>query len=306
MKNPDFLLRIGMADAYGCSVEFVDPKKYPEHFANVLKFDQYYERPNHRGWPGKGRYSDDCSMSTAVAEVLINHDYPFTPIQFADSFVNIFHRDRREGYARNFQAFMERTKTGEDFIKNISPGSDKNGAMMRVIPCGLLPTEEQVLNTAKLQAKLTHDTGGGILSSMATALLAHYACYDKGPLIKPAFKKYANKFGLDMRCFDEQWKWPVTGPDLGVKTFHAVYELVISNLSMMNMLKHAICGWSWGPSDYDSLFAVAWGIASFNPHCINDIPEWMYWNLETGRPYGVYFLQELGKQLMEKYNAKRT
>ena len=302
MKNPNFLLHGAFGDAFGCAIEFVDPKKHSKHFERVLKFDQYYERPNNRGWPGKGRYSDDSAFSIATTEILLNHDYPFTPIQFADSFVNVFHRDRREGYARNFQAFMERTKTGEDFIKNISPGSDKNGAMMRVVPCGLLPTEEQVLNTAKLQAELTHNTGGGVLSSMATALLAHYAYYDKGSLTKPPFKKYANKFGLDMRCFDEQWKWPVVGPYLGVKTFHAVYELVTQRCSMMDILKWAIC-WT---GDVDSSASVAFQIASFNPACVNDIPEWMYNDLEVGKTYGPAFLEQLGKQLMEKYDDRRA
>jgi len=305
MKNPDFLLRIAQADAFGCSLEFVDPKKHLEHFNNVLKFDQYYERPNHRGWPGKGRYSDDTALSIATTEVLLNHSYPFTPLQFADSFVNVFHRDRREGYARGFQAFMEITHTGQDFLERIQPDSDKNGAAMRSVPLGILPDEEQVLNTAKLQAKVTHDTEGGIFSSQAVALLSHYALYDKGKMNKKAFKKYANKFGMDLRAFDEVWKWPVVGPHLGVKTFHAAYELVMNNWSMMNMLKYSVCGWSHGPSDYDSLFAIAWGIASFRDKGKN-IPEWMCWNLEIGKPYGVYFLQTLGKQLMEKYNVPRT
>ncbi|HUU86189.1 MAG TPA: ADP-ribosylglycohydrolase family protein [Candidatus Glassbacteria bacterium] len=293
MKNPNFLLHIGMADAYGCAVEFVDYQKHTEHFKNVLKFDQYYERPQNKGWPGKGRFSDDTALSIACAEVVRNNPYPFSSLDFANAFVDVFHRDYRQGYARGFQTFMEMTHSGQEFLDRISPNSDKNGACMRAIPVGALTHEEQVLRTAELQAKITHDTSGGIFSSQAVALVSHYALYDKGPMNKKELGRYLSQY-FDMRPFEKKWTWEVVGPNLGVKTFHAVYELVTSGLSMMETLRQAILL----SGDVDSVAAISCGIASFRDEG-KDIPEWMYWGLEPGRPYGVYFLQMLGEQLME-------
>jgi ADP-ribosylglycohydrolase len=118
-------------------------------------------------------------MSLAVAE-LLEAGEPWTPANLADRFVTGFHRDRREGYAGRFYDFLLSVSDGEEFLRRIRPDSDKSGAAMRAAPIGLLPTVDDVLHHAAVQAAVTHDTPAGIASAQAAALAVYYCHHDLG------------------------------------------------------------------------------------------------------------------------------
>lgn len=287
--NPNMLLRIAQADAYCAATEFIKPE---HNFIKqeALKFEKYLKHPNHSLKAGK--YTDDTQMSIAVSEVLLKDDFANTELNFANSFVNVFHRDQRDGYARNFQKFLETTHSGYDFLAKIKPDSDKNGAAMRSVPIGVLPSEKDVIHIAGLQARITHCTAGGVGSSVAVALMSHFSLWKEGPL-SDLPKWLQQYFLVDL----EPWKeGPVIGPDLGMKTARAVLTLISEEKSLLGILRKTI---EWG-GDTDSVAAIAWGIAS--ARMIEELPDFFEYCLEPGSLYGVSFLKDLGKQLMEKYS----
>jgi len=290
--NPNMLLRIAQGDAYGLATEYL---KFPRDQAikdQALRFQRFGQHPTHSLRPGQ--YSDDTQMSIAVAEVLIS-GRPFTREKFADAFVRCFKRDERKGYSGAFQTFLESIKSGEEFLAKIQPNSDKNGAAMRAVPIGVLPTPEEVLQVAEVQAKLTHDTPDGILSAQAVALMSHYALYkgEEGGLGEYLIKRLP-EFPKQILLWAGE---PVTGPRVGIKTALAVLHLLITHspkqdTPLLSILKQII---EWG-GDTDSVAAIAWGIASAT--MTEDVPEFLETQLEPGRKYGVGFLKSLGTSLM--------
>src|SRR5689334_9471671 len=100
------LLEIAIGDAYGAGFEY---NNYVLPEANNLQ--GYIQHPRHKGIR-PGMYTDDTQMSLAIAEAILAGD-PWTPLNIARKFVTCFHRDWRDAYARGFQKFLEKTKTGE-------------------------------------------------------------------------------------------------------------------------------------------------------------------------------------------------
>ncbi len=293
--NSEILLRICQGDAYCLAVEYVD-KGHP-NYDLALQFDHYYARPR---WGMKpGRFSDDGQMSIAVAETIISGDY-HSPLAFANSFVRCFKRDPRPGYAAGFQSFLESVESGQEFLDKIIPTSDKNGAAMRSVPIGVLDDPREVLEVAKIQAAITHNTAGGIISSQAVALASHYALYDYGPLERTPLLDWMSPLlpvGV-ADLFSEPWAGPVVGPAVGIKTAHAVIDIVTTQKDLLSVLRRVM---EYG-GDCDSVAALAFSIASARMTDI--LPPFFEWELEPGRLYGVGFLRELGEKLIQPFYEK--
>lgn len=306
MRHPDpqLLLRIAMADAAAAGAEYL---KFPRDQAvrdRVLAFTRYVAHPTH-GHPA-GDYTDDAEMSIANALVLLEHGPPFPRYAFADAYVHEFaFGGRRNGYARGFQAFLESVTDGADFLARIRPDSDKNGAAMRAVPIGVLPTVEAVLEAATVQATLTHDTAVGRFSARAVALMAHYALYEEGPLSAAPAWCLARLPSDDVVRFrtmlEARWSGrPVMSYDVlpvGLTTVQAVADLVAHQPSLMAILEQAIC---WG-GDTDSVAAIAWGIAS--PRFQDEkLPAFLEHDLERrSAKTGATRLRDIGARLMAKY-----
>jgi ADP-ribosyl-[dinitrogen reductase] hydrolase len=90
------LLELAIGDAYRAGFEYVSSKLVREH--NDLS--HYAQHPRHTIRPGC--YTDDAQMSIAIAELIVS-DTPWEPLQIANKFVEVFKRDPREGYAREFR-----------------------------------------------------------------------------------------------------------------------------------------------------------------------------------------------------------
>ncbi len=292
--NPDILLRIAQGDAYGMATEYIKMPRDREVRAAALKFVGYVKHPTHK--LAAGSYTDDTQMSIAVSEVLLGED--LSREAFAEAFVRCFVRDPRDGYSRNFQVFLEKTKTGEEFLKNINPDSDKNGAAMRSVPLGVLPNPDDVRLLAAVQAALTHDTPDGILSSQAVALMSHFALHSDGEFnvdLEEYLDEHLPAFGKPMREMSAEWPFRVAAPRVGMRTAVAVACLLQTGNDLMDVLNMTI----EAGGDTDSVAAIAWGIASARMPLRG--MDFLEEELEPGGQYGPKFLKELGNKLMEKF-----
>ena len=302
--NPDMLLYIGMADAYAAGAEYL---KFPDDNAvraRCLQFECYIGHPLHKARPGV--YTDDTEMSVANARVLTEADASYAPLSFATAYVREFLRGGcRKGYSRKFQAFLESVTSGEEFMARISPDSDKNGACMRAMPLGVLPTVPLTLEIADLQARITHDTPEGRFSARAVALMSHFALYEPHPLddigdycMDHLGSEELARFGY---VFAEPWGGgPVETTErasVAITTVHAVADVIVREKSLMDMLDRVI---RWG-GDTDSVAAVAWGIASTR-YRGEKLPDFLERELEGGDPTtGAAYLRDIGAALMMKF-----
>lgn len=302
--NPDLLLYIAMADACAAGAEYL---KFPRDDAvrdACLGFERYVSHPTHQGHPGL--YTDDTEMSAANARVLIEQEPPYTTKMFADAYVREFLRGgRRKGYSRKFQTLLESISSGDEFMERVVPSSDKNGAAMRAMPIGALPTAQLVLDVADFQARLTHDTPEGRFSAKAVALMSHFALYEDHPLEDVADYCMDHLPADELKhfghVFAEPWSGePVTTTErtpVSITTVHAVVDVVMSETSLMDMLARII---RWG-GDTDSVAAIAWGIASARFRG-EKLPEFLERDLEGGNTStGADYLRQTGAALMARF-----
>ncbi len=161
------MFELAIGDAYGAGFEYSNEN----HIRRNNNLQKYTKHQKHLLKPGS--YTDDTQMSIGIAELLIDSN-EWNKLIIAKKFVDVFKRDEREGYSQSFYNFLKSIKTGEDFLDKIIPESDKNGAAMRSVPLGYLDSEERVIQYAKLQATLTHNTEIGINSSIMVGLMTHY------------------------------------------------------------------------------------------------------------------------------------
>ena len=295
MKNPNnkMMLRIAQGDAFAAAAEFVGDKDH------LYKFDKFYQHPGHEKL-APGSYTDDTQMSIANAEVLLGNDT--SDLAFANSWVEAFKRDERDGYARGFQGFLEElTEGGEEFLKKIKPTSNGNGAAMRAVPLGVIPDIETLIKISDQQAKLTHNTYGGMISSSIVALASHYALYYDSPLNE--VDTFISEH-IGQTIYDDDWlqnvlfcDWMGKVPCHGASTAQAVLSLLRNYDNLMDMMRQTIL---WG-GDTDSVASIAWGIASARYD--DELPEFLTKELEVESPYGVDYLLDLGQKLMDKYNV---
>lgn len=298
MFNNNFLLRIGQADAFASAFEYVSNAS-DVFIMQLLSFEDYLSRPKHNNWTiGKGKYTDDCELSCAVCETLLRKEQ-FSKLSFADSFVRCFNHNRRKGYSKKFQELLESVDDGKELLKKIKPNSDKNGAAMRSVPLGFIKDIEELLEVAELQASITH-SGNGIVASQMVSLISHYMIYDKGPVEKDYILSFCDEFVDGIDAFDEAWNGPVVGPNLGINTVHAALDVVTTEKSLIDMMTKIIL---FGEgSDSDSVAAITWGWASFRLN--EELPWWFESHLEPGNLYGVDYLKNLGREVVNFYMKK--
>lgn len=273
------LVELAVGDAYGAGFEYAD-EMIPEH--NDLS--RYIKHPRHRIAPE--RYTDDTQMSIAIAEVIIS-GATWTPINLAEKFVEVFKRDRREGYSMRFYHFLRKVKDGQQFLAEIKPDSEKSGASMRALPIGVFPTIEEVLEKCRIQAAITHNTPNGIRAAQATALMAHYFLYDLGS--KADLGVFLEKFVAG------NWSHPYQGQvkSKGWMSVQAAITAVMRNDSMSALLKDCIAF----TGDVDTVATIALGAAAHSREIIQDLPDHLIETLENGK-YGRDYLRDLDQKLI--------
>lgn len=283
------LVEIAIGDAYGAGFEFKNSMLVNN------KLDVYYSHPTHMASDGSGdslkpgQYTDDTQMSIAVSEVLLGDDW--SKEAFANSFVNCFRRDARKGYASGFYHFLMTTPSGDEFIKNIRPNSEKNGAAMRSVPLGYIKDIQVLKEVAETQASLTHATPNGINSSILVALASHYFIYDIGDIDNLTEWLDDKVLGYPL---SNVWTKPV--PCHGISTFLAALTVLRETNSLSQTIIKAV---SFG-GDTDSTASISAGIQSCNKNSISDIPQYFYNNLENTN-YGLDYLRDLDTKLKNKF-----
>ena len=274
------LVELAIGDAYGAGFEYVRDRRF---ITSNNDLSSYIRHPRHRRKPGT--YTDDTQMSIAIAElVLQNTDW--TPEIVASRFCDVFHRDKRDGYAGGFFTFLKRTKTGKDFLENIRSDSDKSGAAMRACPIGVYSSVEEVISRCSMQAAVTHNTPDGKNAALAASLMTHYFLYDLG-----------DKAGLASFLCDHvpgDWAEPWIG-EVGSRGWMSVRAAITSltrNNSLSSLLRSSV---TWG-GDTDTVAAIALAAGSCCKEIAKDLPQGLLQHLEKGQ-HGMEFLKGLDRQL---------
>lgn len=280
------LVELAIGDAYGAGFEFAS-NEFIEQNNNLTR---YLPHPKDGGTLPVGSYTDDTQMSIAIAERILAGG-PYTTETFAEDFVATFKRDPRQGYSENFFNLLLTCETGADLLAKIHPKSIRNGAMMRSVPLGLLPDEGMVARVAQTQASITHDTFEARQSSVVIGLIAHLILQGEQPY------RIADIIRRDAAyILHGQWEGRVACD--AYQTTQAVWTCLLRNNTLSSLLKDAV---SFG-GDTDSIAAVALGLASLSPQYENDLPEFLYTDLEAGWPerhsYDLSFLQRLDANLV--------
>lgn len=278
---------IMIGDAYGGGFEFK---------ASMLKYndaENYYDHPTHMASDGsgnslrKGQYTDDTQMSIGVMKALLSGDY--SRESFAKYFVEQFKLDPRKGYASGFYAFLMEIKDGEEFLKKIRPYSDKNGSAMRVCPIGFLPSIGKVMNVAETQARVTHDTPGGIAGAKAAAVACH--------LLLDGVKRADIPSEVDRVVpgfeFDKPHDSKV--PCNAVLTVRAALTAFTRCDNYKKLLIESV---SYG-GDTDSTASISMAMASCDSSYGMVIPKKLLSDVEQG-DYGYDYATSLEKQLLTK------
>lgn len=280
------LLEIAIGDAYGAGFEFSDATKI-SRLNDGLRYSAH-----DLGEIAPGRYTDDTQMSIAVTEAMLS-GRRLDEATFAQAFVDAFLRDPRAGYAKGFQALLAECRDGADLRGRIRADSTRNGAAMRAVPLGLLSDEDLVSVAAIANAKVTHDTLEGILSSRCVALAAHGLVYGKAR-IDTLGDYLAPHVGIS---------WPVKaeGPVEcdGIQTVQAALSILCAHRSMASLLKACV---ELG-GDTDSSAAISLGLASLSIEYSNDLPASLHSALENGA-YGRDFLRSLDERIQARLHVR--
>lgn len=289
------LVNIAIGDAYGAGFEFAKPKRLAE-LNNDLSTYYPHNLPGHLP---AGSYTDDTQMSMALAEHIVEGS-PWTHEALANRFVMTYQRDPRNGYSRRLQSILDQVKNGEGFRAMIIPSSDRCGAAMRSCPIGVYTDEWHVVELARKQATLTHNTPEGQRSSVAIALACHFFLRKNGK--KKDLIEYLNSHSFLSGLFEHDELWPVGKrvTSEAIPCVKAAISAVVRNTSYSEMLKECIDY----TGDVDSVAAMAMGIASCNfdrdDALDYDLPEHLFTELENGT-YGFDYLFELDRKLLADF-----
>jgi ADP-ribosylglycohydrolase len=282
------LVEIAVGDSYGAGFEFAKPDILAVR-KNDLSTYYPHSLPGHLP---PGSYTDDTQMSVALAEAIINND-PWNHKTLAERFVQTYKRDPRNGYSRRLQSVLESVKNGEGLRAMIVPLSDRCGAAMRSCPIGVYPDEWHVVELARKQATLTHNTREGQISSVAIALSVNYFLFGKG--LKAGLVDFLEGHSFTSGLFENGELWAIEAPvtSHAMPCAKAAISAVVRNNSMAACLKECIAY----TGDVDSVAAMAMGIASTCNEIENDLPNNLFLGLENGR-FGLDYLRELDKKLL--------
>jgi ADP-ribosyl-[dinitrogen reductase] hydrolase len=278
------LLELAIGDAYGGGFEYASREMVATY--NTLEGYVKRKQGDTVSW---GRYTDDTQMSLAIAEAIVSGE-AWTPENLAQRFVEVFHRDQRLGYAQRFYDFLKRVRSGQQFLDEIKPASDKSGAAMRAAPIGIFSTLEEVKEKTTIQARLTHDTPDGIAAAVAAALATHYCLYDLGPTNAVREFLDAEVPGYD---WAEPWRADGHVGSKGWMSVRAAVTALATNDSLSSLLKACIAY----TGDVDTVATVALAAASCSRAYRQDLPGVLIYRLENGT-YGRDYITALDTRLM--------
>ncbi len=301
-KCQNMLLGIAMGDALGVGFELLmDRKKVRDKF----KFDCYI--PGGVGWKS-GQYSDDTQMSIAITELLISKKR-FNINNLADYFLRIYQRDPHMGYGGSVCEGLKKSKNPKEFLRIIPGNSSGNGACMRAVPLGVLPKIKDVVEYAKINAKVTHNVPSAIASSVCVGVASHYFYYNLGKpedvfdycinICENIDKESAEYFKIikDMKKFNpvilfgSENEFKGVAPN-GMRTAGAALYIISKFYkNPSETLREAILL----GGDTDTVASICFGIVAIKTG-IEKLPDFLFRDLEN-KSHGRDYLIELGEKL---------
>ncbi|UGQ13300.1 ADP-ribosylglycohydrolase family protein [Yinghuangia sp. ASG 101] len=286
-------LELAIGDAYGAGFEYAPPEFVRR--GNTLR--GYARHPKHRDVL-PGMYTDDTQMSLAVAEWLLGGT--LTRDDLAERFVAAYRRDPRAGYASGFRSVLERVRSGPELLDTLRPGSDKSGAAMRAGVLGLLPDIDEVRRLTTLQARITHDSPGGIAAALGAAYAVHYCRHGLGPVSGlPAWLAERVPAPASYGRWDESWRGTVGSP--GMHSVRAAVTALARNREAGELLRDCVAF----TGDVDTVATVALAAASVSGAYARDLPEALVDGLESGA-YGRAYLLGLDERLAARWGLADT
>lgn len=278
------LLEIAIGDAYGAGFEFVDDELIKKEHT----LEKYYA--SRIDDLKAGQYTDDTQMTLAITEMMLSNK-PWTRENITQFFIDSFQRDKRKGYAKRFYQFLIENDNVKDFLENIYPESIRNGAAMRSVPLSYIKDINNLMSIAELQARITHDTNEGVVSSQAVAVIGHYFLYHDAK--KEDLKEILFNVTGEMFKDDKTDRVPCDG----IETIDGVLTVLKSSSSYKEILDKSV---RLG-GDTDSVASIALGLASLTNQYKKDLPEFLYNELENGE-YGKTYIEKLDKEFLEKFS----
>jgi ADP-ribosylglycohydrolase len=284
-------LRTAQGDAYGAGFEYASAA----HVAAKNTLTGFVKNEKHDLTPS--HYTDDTQMALANAEVILSAGCVSKDL-LAHSYVHCFKRDQRVGYASGFYNLLCEVNNGIELLEKLGAApSDKSGGAMRAVPFGIFPNITEVALLTTLQASITHNTIDGINAAVAAALMGHYFIHNLGP--KKDLGKFLEKHVQGPHCdWNTPWREPV-GPK-GWQSVHAAVTAVIEHDSLSEILKASV-GYT---GDVDTVAAVALGAASASREVTDDLPAFLFDDLENG-PFGRDYLIAMDKKLERLMKSMR-
>lgn len=285
------LVELAIGDAYGAGFEYAPP----EFVRRGNTLTEYARHPTHTD-VRPGMYTDDAQMSIAVAEWLLDGEP--TREDLAERFVRAYRRDERAGYASGFRSVLDRVADGRELLATLRPGSDKSGAAMRAGVIGLLPALDDVTRLTTLQAKITHDSPGGVTAALGAAYAVHYCRHDLGPVAElPRWlaEKLPERVGVHR--WDEPWRGKVRSP--GMHSARAAVTSLAAHTTLSGLLRECVAY----TGDVDTVATIALAAASVSAEYEQDLPEVLVRSLEDGT-YGRTYLAALDTRLDERWGLR--
>ncbi len=123
-----------------------------------------------------GEYSDDTAFSITLAESLINNN-GFNPDDISKKYVDLVLSGRSRGFGRTTYAAIQNLQSGIHWSESGIPGSYGNGSAMRASPIGIFFRNDikSLVESATIDAQITHASNEAIAGSIAIALAAAFA-----------------------------------------------------------------------------------------------------------------------------------
>ena len=275
-----YLLNFAIGDAYGSGFEFIN-KPFP--FLNNL--EEFYKNPNSKKdgsvFTPAGWFTDDTEMTLAIAETIIENDInDITPDIFIHKFLELFHTEKRPGYASGFYNFLLTVKDVNDFKSRIISTSDRNGAMMRSSPLGFIKDINPLLALTEMQASITHNTFSSIISAKIISLLYHYTIYNLGKKVdcisfikENLYKNYEFRSDIHPDIQDEYFNKiePLSGKISlnGFKASLNILDLFLSHNNEKDLLLDVIDR----TGDTDTGASLALGLATLSSEYEHNLPN---------------------------------
>lgn len=272
------IVHMAIADAYGAAYEFAT-KPPPNDL-------EYHVHPSRADDLLIGEYTDDTQMSIAIMRHLVS-DKPWNQYWIAWFFLNEYKSYKIDGYARGFQKFLDDCNSVQHFISKMSPKSKRNGSVMRSVPVGVLPTEDDVVNYSYVQSSVTHATPSGCMSAAAVALASHYYYHDLGPCTRVA-SYLKDKIGFNLQKIDTKVACDA------IETAHAAIWISKSTDDIGVALRRSI---DLG-GDTDSVAAVSVGLISMR--IVASCPDSLL-NLSSRNRRSINNMTKIENDLFQKY-----